>query len=167
MRFCFCASCRRSTMGSVIGQYVRSSGRPGKISQTTVQSITHSCRLAAAGIGGRRLRPLPAYDGRPPARSGRMKQARAYPCRSQTLAETKCPICGEACQGLLPETVGSYAVTCPVHHEFEVTRLAIKKSERMQAACWEDALRQAKTRAGGGRPHISDFVLWRLWRTKA
>jgi hypothetical protein len=79
------------------------------------------------------------------------------------LAEMRCPICGEACQALLPETFGNHAFACVVHHDFEVTRLAMKKGKRVQVARWEDALRKVKVRAGDGRPHIelSDFLLWR------
>jgi hypothetical protein len=37
------------------------------------------------------------------------------------LADTACPICGEACKLLLPITGGNYAFSCIVHHDFEVT----------------------------------------------
>jgi hypothetical protein len=40
------------------------------------------------------------------------------------MADTTCPICGEACKVLLPETAGNHAFACVVHHDFEVTRAA-------------------------------------------
>jgi hypothetical protein len=46
---------------------------------------------------------------------------------SPILADTVCPICGEACKVLLPETAGNLAFTCIVHHDFEVTKSAMLK----------------------------------------
>jgi hypothetical protein len=75
------------------------------------------------------------------------------------MAGTACPICGEACKVLLPETAGNYAFACVVHHDFEVTKSAMPKGKHMMVARWEAALRKAKARAGIGRPciEVGDF----------
>jgi hypothetical protein len=76
------------------------------------------------------------------------------------LADTACPICGEACKLLLPITGGNYAFSCIIHHDFEVTKAGMEqKGKKMLGVVrWEAALK-AKKRAGTGRPciEVEDF----------
>jgi len=43
------------------------------------------------------------------------------------LADTACPICGEACKLLLPIAAGNYSFSCIIHHDFEVTKAGMEK----------------------------------------
>jgi hypothetical protein len=64
------------------------------------------------------------------------------------LADSACPICGEACKLLLPTTAGNYAFSCIIHHDFEVTKAGMeKKGRKLRVMRWEAALGQAKKRA--------------------
>jgi hypothetical protein len=77
------------------------------------------------------------------------------------LADTACPICGEACKLLPPITAGNYAFSCIVHHDFEVTKAGMEqKGKKMLGVVrWEAALQKAKKPAGTGRPciEVADF----------
>jgi hypothetical protein len=44
------------------------------------------------------------------------------------LADTACPICGDACKLLLPITAGDYAFSCIIHHDFEVTKAGMEQN---------------------------------------
>jgi hypothetical protein len=74
------------------------------------------------------------------------------------LADTACPICGEACKLLLPIAAGNYAFSCIIHHDFEVTKTGMEKGKQMSVVRWEAALHKAK-RAGTDRPciEVEDF----------
>jgi hypothetical protein len=75
------------------------------------------------------------------------------------LADTACPICGEACKLLLPITAGNYAFSCIIHHDFEVTKAGMEMGKLMRTVRWEAALGKAKKRNGTGRPciEVEDF----------
>jgi hypothetical protein len=78
------------------------------------------------------------------------------------LADTACPICGDACKLLLPITAGDYAFSCIIHHDFEVTKAGMEQKggkTMLGVVRWEAALLKAKKRAGTGRPciEVEDF----------
>ena len=61
------------------------------------------------------------------------------------LADTTCPICGEACKLLLPIAAGNYAFSCIIHHDFEVTRAGMEKGKQMRVVRWKPRRRCWKT----------------------
>jgi hypothetical protein len=62
------------------------------------------------------------------------------------LADTACPICGEACKLLLPITAGNYAFSCIIHRDFEVTKAGMgKKGRKLRVMRWEAVLAKPRS----------------------